>query len=381
MLANPSHQNESPAAQEIEVQIVDCDVHPTPTIEGLADYVPEPWRSRYFRRYPAEVECGGARIYMPSTSTRVDAMPAHGGPEGSDPALMDRQLLQELGVDYAICIPLIPRLKISDPHFETAMCAACNAWQADTWLSKFNRHGRYRGSIRVCPFDPDGATREIEKWAGHPYMVQISMFPESPAAYGQPQFDPVLRSADKHGLPIALHIIKQPSMRSLTPVGFPSYWIETFSQHPLLYMGHLNSFVFEGTFGKFPDLRIVCVEGGFSWLPPFLWRLDNYWKALGREVPHVKRRPSEYIQEHVRLTTQPLEEASHLKSMHQMMEWMDAGRLLMLSTDYPHYDMDVPQWSASRIPAPVRPQILRENALELYRLPRTRPAGSLDTGS
>jgi uncharacterized protein len=377
MQTAPSQQS----VKKIEVQVVDCDVHPSPTVDILAEYVPEPFRSRYFRRYPAEVESGGARIYMPSSSTRVDAMPAGGGPEGSDPALMDRQLLQELGVDYAILIPLFPRLKISDPGYETAMCAACNAWQAETWLSKFNDHGRYRGSIRVCPFDPEGAVREIDKWAGHPYLVQVSMFPESPAPYGQPQFEPVLQAIAKHGLPLALHIIKQPSMRSLTPAGFPSYWIETFAQHPLLYMGHLSSFVFEGTFEKLPKLRVVCVEGGFSWLLPFLWRLDRYWEALGPEVPHVKRRPSEYIREHVLLTTQPLEEAAHLKAMHQMMDWMDAGRLLMLATDYPHYDMDVPAWTTARIPTQMRSQILRDNAIELYRLPRAREAGRLDAVS
>lgn len=377
-VAEQSQKKDMAAGRQLEVKIVDCDVHPSSTIEGLVDYVPEPWRSRYFRRYPAEVESGGARIYMPSTATRVDALPAHGGPEGSDPALMDKQLIQELGVDYAILIPLFPRLKISDPAFETAMCATCNNWQADTWLSKFNWHGRYRGSIRVCPFDPEGAIREIEKWAGHPFMVQVSMFPESPAPYGQPQFHPILETAARHGLPIALHIIKQPGMRALTPVGFPSYWIETFAQHPLLYMGHLNSFVFDGAFQKFPELRVVCVEGGFSWLPPFLWRLDQYWNVLGPEVPDVKRRPSEYIREHVRLTTQPLEEGFHLKSMQRMMTWMDAERLLLLATDYPHYDMDVPEWTAARLPQAMRNSILRDNAIELYRLPRTRARDSLD---
>jgi predicted TIM-barrel fold metal-dependent hydrolase len=277
-----------------------------------------------------------------------------------------------------VLIPLFPRLKISDPAFESAMCSATNAWQADTWLSKFNQHERYRGSIRICPFDPDGAVREIERWAGHPRMVQVQMFPESAAAYGQPQFRSVFTAAARHGLPVALHIIKQPSMRSMTPVGFPSYWLETFAQHPLLYFGHLVSLVLEGVFDAYPDLRVVCVEGGFSWLPPLMWRLDRYWQALGKEVPHVRRAPSEYLTEHVRLTTQPLDEGFHLPAMHQMMEWMDAGRMLMLATDYPHYDMDVPEWTAARVPRHIRQRVLCENAIELYHLPSTRRTDALD---
>jgi uncharacterized protein len=64
--------------------------------------------------------------------------------------------------------------------------------------------------------------------------------------------------------------------------------------------------------------------------------------------------------------------------MQQMMKWMNAERLLLLATDYPHYDMDVPEWSAARIPKAMRDSILRDNAIELYHLPRTRPRGGLD---
>ena len=41
--------------------------------------------------------------------------------------------------------------------------------------------------------------------------------------------------------------------------------------------------------------------------PALLWRLDAYWKALRSEVPWVKRPPSEYVREHVRLASQPIE--------------------------------------------------------------------------
>ena len=52
--------------------------------------------------------------------------------------------------------------------------AALNHWQHNHWLdSTGNWHQRWRGSICAAVEDPDGAAREIEEWAGHPYMAQV----------------------------------------------------------------------------------------------------------------------------------------------------------------------------------------------------------------
>ncbi len=37
-----------PAAERIAVRCVDSDVHPAPRAGELAQYIPEPWRSKYF---------------------------------------------------------------------------------------------------------------------------------------------------------------------------------------------------------------------------------------------------------------------------------------------------------------------------------------------
>jgi uncharacterized protein len=101
-----------------------------------------------------------------------------------------------------------------------------------------------------------------------------------------------------------------------------------------------DSLVFEGVLERHPELRLVCVEGGFSWVAPLLWRLDNEWAALKSQVPRVKRRPSETIREQVRFTTQPLDEPESSRTLVQLLEWMGADRMLMFSSDYPHHDYD-----------------------------------------
>ena len=75
--------------------------------------------------------------------------------------------------------------------------------------------------------------------------------------------------------------------------GRASYYIEKRQGRGLGYQEHLASMVFEGLFERYPTLKVVFVEGGYTWLIPFLWRMDADWKALGREVPWVKKAPSE----------------------------------------------------------------------------------------
>lgn len=368
--------------KSVEVRLVDCDVHPFVDQQWLAEYMPEPWRSRYFTAGdPREVEPPLFIYQAVQNVMRGDAVPPSGGYPGSDPEFVTQHLLKHDGVDYAMLFPLQPRSRINDPEFESAVLSACNSFIADVWLSKHNWHGRYRGSVRVNPSNPKAAVAEIEKWAGHPYVSQIFITPEQSLPLGNPIYHPVFEAAARQGLPIAFHINLHPGgMRYLTPVGFPSYLLEHHSAHSLRCAAHIASLVFEGVFEKYPQLRMVFVEDGFTWVPFLMWRLDNYWRALGAEVPAVKRLPSEYIKEHIRFSTQPVEDVGPFENLEKVIRWMDGERLLMFSSDYPHSDYDDPTWVRKHLPKDVRDRICSKNAIEFYGLPETRPQDALDVG-
>ena len=372
--ATPSQQTTT-----VPVRVIDVDVHPIGLREDMAEYIEEPVRSRYFRRHRYEVE-NRDFIYPPNGTTghRRDANPVPGERTG---AVMERQLLGEAGVDYAILTPVATSQRLGDPEFDTALARAENRMWSETWLSRYNEHGRYWGSIKVSSTDPVAAATEIETWAGHPRMLQVYMHPDSQIPYGRAVFDPLYAAATRHGLPVAIHPKKAAGMGMLTPVGFSSYHIENFAQWPMQFMGHLASLVFEGTFERFPTLRVVCLEAGFTWVPAFLWRLDHRWRALRAEVPHVKRPPSEYIREHVVFSTQPIENIDPARELAPLLKWMDAGRLLMFSSDYPHYDFDAPGWLSPRLPRIYRDRVFARTALEVYGLPAERPRGVLDDWS
>jgi len=155
-----------------------------------------------------------------------------------------------------------------------------------------------------------------------------------------------------------------------TGTGYPSYYLEWHTLLPTTAMSHLVSLVVNGVFERLPELQVVMIEAGAAWLPPLLWRLDANWKALRSETPWVKRLPSETVSEHLRFTTQPLEQPASGRHLVETLRHVDGmDRMLMFATDYPHWDFDTPRLVERRLPAEWRESVMSENARALYRLP------------
>ena len=162
-----------PAAERIAVRCVDSDVHPVPRAGALTEYIPEPWRSNYFlTRKIGDQIYYDAPDYAHAYAMRADTFPADGQFPGSDPDLAFKQLIMEAGADIAILEPAAYPARFREPNH--AMSCALNDWQANHWLDSHNNwHERWRGSICVAVEEPEAGAREIERWAGHPYMGQI----------------------------------------------------------------------------------------------------------------------------------------------------------------------------------------------------------------
>jgi predicted TIM-barrel fold metal-dependent hydrolase len=360
-------------AREVAVDLIDCDAHPyLKHPDELRQYMREPWRSRTI---PSR-----RQIFLPpGDGRRLDALPEDGSPAGSDPKLVETQVLQGIGADYVILIPSSSISIIPDPVFAAEVAQAWNDWQIDTWLGEYNWHGRFKSSIVIAPQHPEQAVREIERLAGHPHLVQILVGSSAQAAYGKRQYHPIWAAAARHNLPVALHVESPVGPTPPTPLGYPTYFLEFHTLYPTIYMTHLVSLIAEGVFEKYPDFKFVFVEGGSAWLAPIMWRMDKDWRGARAEVPWLKRRPSEYLREHIRFSTQPIEEPENPRHLLQIFEMMDAQHVLMFASDYPHWDFDDPKRAFPRLPDALKRRIFCENARELYYLPATRPADSLDT--
>jgi predicted TIM-barrel fold metal-dependent hydrolase len=131
-------------------------------------------------------------------------------------------------------------------------------------------------------------------------------------------------------------------------------------------MTHLVSFISHGVFEKFPRLRLLLIEAGSAWLPSLLWRFDTEYKGLRREVPWLRKLPSEYVAEHVWLTTQPLEISPRREQVAELLGWINGAERLCYSSDYPHWDADESDYIAARLPTSWHRRVFFENALEFY---------------
>ncbi|NHN30796.1 amidohydrolase family protein [Paenibacillus agricola] len=346
--------------------IVDADVHNgMKSLKELLPFLPRVWHDQWL-----EMGIGAARVYYSAVGGAMkDAVPEHGGGPGSDPEFMLKHLLAPYKIDYAILNSGVEISLYPDPDYANAVASAWNDWMNELWLKA---SPKFRGSIVVNSADPLAAAKEIDRMAANPNMVQVIMSSASRTLLGQRCFHPIYEAAERNGLPVAVHPGGEGRGISPAPTtsGYPTRYMEWHNILPANYMAHVNSLVCEGVFEKFPQLKFVAIEGGISWMPHLMWRMDKNFKALRSTVPWLKRRPSEYIREHIYLTSQPIEEPDDPKHLVQIFEMIGADKRVMFSTDYPHWDFDNPMMAMPPMPREMKRRVMGENAQELYKLPQ-----------
>jgi len=356
--------------------IIDVDVHHRwkSDVDMLAYLEPE-WRELADReRNEVWLEAPIA-LFHHSTgwNKRSDTVPEAGGPPGSDYELLCEQWLDPYPVERAILtFDVGTNAGIPNPMFASALCRAANDWNIDTWLDGHNDPRLY-GSILVPTQLPEDGAAEIYRHAGNPRMVQALVVSNGLGKpFGHPIYHPIYAAAAECDLPIAIHNggDQWGLTTHMTAGGMPATRFEFHTLAPQSGLTHLASFITNGVFEKFPNLRLSMIEIGVSWLPWLLWQLDRYYPELKKESPLLKKLPSEYFREHITVTTQPLEMTDRREDLIEGLEAADGIEdILVFSSDYPHWDFDDPTFVARRLPASWAPKVFYENGLRMLRWP------------
>lgn len=343
--------------------IVDADVHNTvPSVDALVDHLAPYWqeqvrqsglRGPFYELYPPRCPA-----FHREAEQALDC-------STPDPGRLRRQVLDETEADYAILNCAYAIESMHNPDAAAAFAAAVNDWQVETWLDD---DPRLRASVVVPSQSPELAAAEIARVGAHPGFVQIFIPARSKMPYGKREYRPLFAAAVEQGLVVGLQYGGF-SGNAPTPVGWPTYFIEEYVGMASIVQSQLISLITEGVFDRFPNLRVAVVDGGFTWLPSLMWRFDKDWKGLRREVPWIRRPPSEYIREHIRFTISPIDAPSDVDVLSQILDEMWGGELLLYASDYPHWRSESREQALFQaLSSEWVPKVMGENAAELYGL-------------
>ncbi len=349
--------------------VIDCDIHPARRSDAeLAPFIERKWleHAREFglgRRMG--YQSGVAYPKSQPNAARRDAFPPEGGPPGSSLSFMQSQHLDANGVRFGILNPINNVGQgMRNLDLAAAFARASNDWQLAEWTGK---DARLRASVVISYEDPVASVAEIERCAGDRSFAQVLLLSRTGEPLGQRRYWPIYEAAAAAGLPVGIHAFGYGGW-PMTPGGWPSYYIEEMTGHALSAQSQLISLLLEGVFERIPKLRVVLIEAGFAWAASLLWRLDKHVSRFFRELPHLKRLPSEYAREKVWWTTQPMDEPERHRHIVETIGWLGWDRLLF-ATDYPHWDFDHPD---SVLPSggseAERKKLFRDNAAALYGL-------------
>ncbi|MGN6562638.1 MAG: amidohydrolase family protein [Thermomicrobiales bacterium] len=351
--------------------IIDCDIHnELDSEQDLYPFLPQRWLQH--------IKTFGRRGYSGANyprflNRRNDAWPPSGRQAGADCDFMIHQLLDEWNIVYGVLNPLTGVGSQLNPEFDAALATAVNDWQVAEWLEK---DARLRASI-IVPFEhADLAVAEIKRRASDKRFVQVQFSGRPREPMGRRKYWPIYEACAENDLAVMSHAFGSGG-QPITGCGWPSFYIEDHVGPAQAMQANLISLVVEGVFERFPTLRVVSAENGFGWAASLMWRLDNTYRLLRAEVPHLKRLPSEYLREHVWYCTQPIEEPHKPVYFKQVLEQIGADRLIFAS-DYAHWDWDAPDTAFPiRLPDDTRRQIFYDNARRLYRLPDVASEGTV----
>jgi predicted TIM-barrel fold metal-dependent hydrolase len=247
-------------------------------------------------------------------------------PGAYDPAARMHDL-DEQGIWAELMFPSVGLWCYLIESRDLALAAArvYNDWLSDTFMKMSDR---YLGTAMIPLVDIDDAVGEIDRAAGLGYRG--ALLPATPPTpYNDERYEPVFAALVDTGLTPCLHVgTGSDPMVTRGAGGAIINYTETF--FPM--MRSALNFVAAGVFDRYPSLHLFCVEGGASWLPGLMERMDEAALEHADWVkPKLYGLPSQVVRDHVHATFQ------HDKSVLLTLDVTGVPSIVW-GSDYPHLE-------------------------------------------
>jgi predicted TIM-barrel fold metal-dependent hydrolase len=247
--------------------------------------------------------------------------------------------MDAMSVDYSCLFPT-GMLSIGlhpQSEMESDICWAYNRWLTEKVLP--DSGGRFF-SMLCLPFsDPDECLRHVEKFGDRKYVGGFMVTTvRNNLAVNDNRYMKVYRAIEERGLVLSFHSGPnwgEPIFKSCNrflvahALGFSWYNIV-----------NLSNWVINGLGERFPKLPVLWIESGLAWVPFLMQKLDHEYMLRPSEAPLLKKKPSDYMRD-MYYSSQPME-IQDMKALECTFRMMNAETQLMYSSDYPHWDFDLP---------------------------------------
>lgn len=282
---------------------------------------------------------------------------------------MTRRWMDAMGTDIACLFPT-PMLTLAthpQPQVEVHMARAYNRWLCERILEEDNRIC----SMLYLPMnEPHEAEKIIDEFSGRKGVVGFL----STGYLKRPVHDSanmrIFAKLEEHGVPLGFHAVYHWADSSLAQLN------KFISVHALGFtfcnIIHMTNWVMNAMPERFPKLKTIWIESGLAWIPFLMQRLDNEYMMRTSDAPLLKKKPSDYMRE-MFYSSQPMEKVGNMEALEVTFKMINAESQLLYSSDYPHWDMDLPStiYDLKFLNEKTKRDILGGNAQRLFNLEPT----------
>jgi hypothetical protein len=302
---------------------------------------------------------------------RVTRYPLRGSEKVGPGAHRDVQLghrwMDAMSVDYSCLFPT-GMLSIGlhpQSEMEVELCWAYNRWVTEKVLPEGN--SRFYSMLTLPFSDADACLRQVEEFGSRKGVTGFMVTTVRHQPVHDNAYMKVYRAIEERGLALAFHagpnwgeaVFKNCNrFLAVHALGFSFYNIL-----------HLTNWVVNGLNERFPKLPVIWIESGLAWVPFLMQRLDHEYMLRSSECPLLKKKPSDYMRD-MYYSTQPME-VQDMGALETTFRMMNAETQLMYSSDYPHWDFDLPSqiYDLPFLTEKGKHNILGGNAARLFKLP------------
>jgi uncharacterized protein len=373
-LANARAQAESRRLDEVLIVDVDCHHYETDNFAEILEYIEDPvLRQTAINTFaykgaasvlfdqPGYQDVGGRVIrYL---ERKHEKIADDGRPREVEQTL---RWMDALSVDYACLFPT-PMLFLGlhpVAEVEIGLARAYNRWLVEKILPANKR----LCSMLYLPFnDPEATYQMVRDFGDKPGVIGFMVV--------STRYKPVYNNAymktyallEEMGLPLSFHASYHwnDQLISLTNRFITAHALG----FTFFNAVHCANWIVNGLPERFPKLKVIWIESGLAWIPWLMQRLDNDYRMRTSECPSLKKLPSEYMRD-MYYTTQPMEMVSNSEALELTFKMINADTQLLYSSDYPHWDMDLPStiWDLPFLSEQSRRNILGLNAKRIFNL-------------